>query len=91
MSALASKLYRIVRSPVAVIADAGGYTILVIRAPGRLAYRMAMLLLREGIGENIGGHGSLAIIRVKKSIDDRTLLDAIRRASFEAQRRRRRR
>ncbi len=91
VSAIASKLYRITRSPVAIIADAGDYTILVIRAPGRIAYRMAMLLLREGIGENIGGHGSLAIVRIRKGIDDKRLLDAIRRASFEAQRRRRRR
>ena len=87
VSALASKLYKITRSPVAVLADAAGYPILVIRAPGRLAYGIAMLLLREGIGENIGGHGSLAILRLKRDVEDAKLFEALRRASFEAQRR----
>ncbi len=87
VSALASKLYKITRSPVAVLADAAGYPIIVIRAPGRLAYHMAVLLLREGLGENIGGHGSLAIVRLKRDVEDSRLFEALRRISFEAQRR----
>ncbi len=85
VSALASKLYKILRSPVAVLTDAPGYTMLVIRAPGGLAYRMALLLMKEGVAENIGGHGSIAIVRLRK-IDDQRLLELLRRVSFEAQR-----
>ena len=86
VSALASKLYKILRGPVAVLADAPGYPILVVRAPGRIAYRMAMLLVKEGVAENIGGHGSLAIVRLRRDVDDAKLFEVLRRVSFEAQR-----
>ncbi|WP_244403901.1 phosphoesterase [Pyrolobus fumarii] len=91
VSALASKLYKIVRGPVAVIANAGEHSIIVIRAPGKLAYRMALLLVKKGLGDNIGGHGSLAIVRLKPEVETNKLLEELRRISFEAQRSTRRR
>jgi len=49
------------------------------------------LLAREGVVENIGGHGSIAVLRLKKDVEDSRLFELLRRVSFEAQRRRRRR
>ncbi len=91
-SALASKLYRILRQPIALLVRRDdGVELLIVRSRGSSAYRIAVGMLERGLAENIGGHSSLAVVRLRPSIDMKTLEDALRRLSFEAERARRRR
>ncbi|MEZ0290499.1 MAG: hypothetical protein ABWJ42_05350 [Sulfolobales archaeon] len=79
-SSLASNLYRIFKSPVAVLVrDSKNQDILllVIKYPGK-AYRVAEIMEREKLIESIGGHPSLAIIRFYESNLNR-ILDLLRR------------
>jgi hypothetical protein len=83
-SALASKLYRILRQPVALLVEReDGALLLIVRSRGRGAYRVAVGLLREGLAENIGGHGGLAVVRLKEGIDINELLEKLRRLSLK--------
>jgi hypothetical protein len=83
-SALASKLYRILRQPVAVLVEReDGTLLLILRSRGRGAYRVAVGLLKEGFAENIGGHGGLAVIKLKSSVNIEELLDRLRRLSLK--------
>lgn len=82
-SALASKLYKILRQPIALLHErSDGVKLLIIRAKGREAYRIAVALMKEDIAENIGGHGGLAIVRLRDSVDYDSLLDRLRKASL---------
>ena len=82
-SALASKLYKVLRQPVAVLVERDdGSRLLIIRTRGKGAYRMALGLMREGVGENVGGHSGLAIVKLKDNVDDKILLDVIRKLSL---------
>ncbi len=84
-SALASKLYKILRQPVAVLVERDdGVRLLIVRSRGESAYRLAVGLLREGLAENIGGHSSLAVARLADGVDLGRLLDALRRLSLRA-------
>jgi hypothetical protein len=84
-SALASKLYKILKQPVAVLIERDdGVKLLIVRSRGESAYRLAVGLLREGLAENIGGHSSLAVARLGSSVDLNKLIDALRRLSLKA-------
>ncbi len=84
-SALASKLYKILKQPVAVLVERDdGVRLLIVRTRGRSAYRLAVGLLEEGVAENIGGHSSLAVARLKPGVDIDRLLDVLRRLSLRA-------
>ncbi len=68
-SALASKLYKVLRQPIALLTERDdGVKLLIIRSKGASAYRIATGLLSEGIAENIGGHSSLAVVRLKDGV-----------------------
>ncbi|ALL00390.1 hypothetical protein Pyrde_0340 [Pyrodictium delaneyi] len=83
-SALASKLYKMLRQPVALLVQRDdGALLLIIRSRGRGAYRMAIGLLKEGIAENIGGHGGLAVIKLQDNIDLKVLEEKLRRLSLK--------
>ncbi|MGC9009437.1 MAG: hypothetical protein ACP5I7_02330 [Sulfolobales archaeon] len=65
-SSLASALYRIFRAPIVVsVLDPHeeNKIILIIKFPGK-AYKVATLLEREGLIENVGGHPSLVIVKL---------------------------
>jgi oligoribonuclease NrnB/cAMP/cGMP phosphodiesterase (DHH superfamily) len=82
-SALASKLYKILRQPVAVLVRRNdGSMLLIIRSRGRGAYRVAVGLLKEGIAENIGGHSGLAVIKLRDGVDVAELEKILRRLSL---------
>jgi len=82
-SALASKLYHILRQPVAVLVEReDGSLLLIIRSRGRGAYRVAVGLMKEGLAENIGGHSGLAVVRLREGLEMETLLDRLRRLSL---------
>jgi hypothetical protein len=82
-SALASKLYKVLRQPVALLVQRDdGALLLILRSRGRGAYRVAVGLMKEGIAENIGGHGGLAVVKLREDIDMAKLEQALRRLSL---------
>ncbi|MET1101528.1 MAG: DHH family phosphoesterase [Pyrodictiaceae archaeon] len=84
-SALASKLYKMLRQPLALLVERDdGVKLLIIRTKGTKAYKIAVGLLAENIAENIGGHTSLAVVRLKQGVSIDRLEEALRRLSFKA-------
>lgn len=84
-SALASKIYKMLRQPIALLIERDdGVKLLIIRSKGMKAYKIAVGLLGKGLAENIGGHTSLAVVRLKKDVDIKTLEEALRILSFKA-------
>ena len=82
-TALASKLASILRAPVALLVDTNkNHSLLVIKASRGRAYRIAKYLVGEGVAYDIAGHPNLAIVRVEKEIDKKTILDALQQALF---------
>lgn len=82
-SALASKLYKVLHQPVALLIEReDGTRLLIIRSGGRGAYRVASGLLSEGIARDIGGHSGLAIVRLAEDVDMDKLEAALRRLSL---------
>ncbi len=83
-SALASKLYKILKQPIALLVERDdGVRLLIIRARRRGAYRVAVGLMREGVAENIGGHGGLAVVKLRNDVSDEVLLEKLRRLSLK--------
>jgi len=86
-SALASKLFKILRQPVAVLIERDdGVRLLIIRSRGVKAYKIAVGLLEKGVAENIGGHSSLAVVRLRDGVEPEILEPLLRRLSFEVER-----
>ncbi|MEM0001371.1 MAG: phosphoesterase [Desulfurococcaceae archaeon] len=84
-TALASKLSLVLKAPVVMLAGTNrGYALLIIKASGGRAYRVAKYLLAEGIALDIAGHPNLAIVRVAKDIDKKNLIDALYNALYYA-------
>lgn len=84
-TALASKLSLILKAPVAMLAGTNrGYSLLIIKASGGRAYRIAKYLLAEGLALDIAGHPNLAIVRTPKDIDLKSLRDGLYNALFYA-------
>ena len=82
-SALASKLYKVLRQPVALLVQRDdGAQLLIIRTRGRGAYRIATGLMKQGFAENIGGHSGLAVVKLREGLSDRELVEALRRLSL---------
>ena len=86
-SALASKLFKILRQPVALLVERDdGVRLLIIRSRGMKAYKIAVGLLEKGVAENIGGHSSLAVVRLRDGVEPEILEPLLRRLSFEVER-----
>ncbi len=84
-TALASKIAHVVKAPVAVLfSTTRGYDLLVIKASGGVAYRIAKYLIAEGYAEDVAGHPNLAIVRVKRGVDTEGLVKALNKACFYA-------
>ncbi len=84
-TALASKISSILKAPVAVLIDTNkNYTLLIIKAPGGKAYRIAKFLVGEGLALDIGGHPNLAIVKLPKNPDKKLLIDKLREAEYYA-------
>lgn len=82
-TALASKLALILQAPVAMLAGTNrGYSLLIIKASGGRAYRIAKFLLAEGVASDIAGHPNLAIVRVDKDIDKKNLIELLYQALY---------
>jgi hypothetical protein len=82
-TALASKLALILQAPVAMLAGTNrGYSLLIIKASGGRAYRIAKFLLAEGVASDIAGHPNLAIVRVDKDVDKKNLIELLYQALY---------
>jgi len=82
-TALASKLSLILKAPVAMLAGTNrGYSLLIIKASGGRAFRVAKFLLAEGVAQDIAGHPNLAIVRVPKDIDKKSLIELLYQALY---------
>lgn len=82
-TALASKLSAILKAPVAMIASTNrGYSLLIVKAPGGRAYRVAKYLLAEGIALDIAGHPNLAIVRISKNTEIKKLVEVLHQAIY---------
>lgn len=83
-TALASKLYHILRQPVAVlVAGREDHLLLIVKAKRGGASRVARVFYDRGLVVDIGGHESLAIMRLKKGLPLETILKVLREASLK--------
>lgn len=82
-TALASKISSILKAPVAVLIDTNkNYSLLIIKASGGKAYRIAKFLVGEGLALDIAGHPNLAIVKIRKNPDKKELINKLREAEF---------
>jgi len=84
-SALASALYRKFRQPVALLVektDPSPRLLLIIRTRNKGAYKIAMGFLRDKLAEEIGGHGNIAIIRLREGIKLEEIETTLRKLSL---------
>lgn len=89
-SALASNIFKILRSPVAVlISRDDGTRLLIVRSGRGEAAKIMKLLLEKGVIEDLGGHDNIAVGRLSDDVTIKKLEEHLIRASFEALRRRR--
>ncbi len=87
-SALASSIFKILGQPVAVLLEkSDGARLLIIRSGRGEASAITDVLMEMGIVEDKGGHGNIAVARVRDDVTVKRLEDALRRAAFEAARR----
>ncbi len=83
-TALASKLYHILKQPVAVLVTGrDNYPLLIVKAKRGGANRVARVFINRGIVIDVGGHESLAIIRLKKNLPLEAILHVLREASLK--------
>jgi len=89
-SALASAIYKIVNMPVAVLFEkVDGSRLIVIRSGRGEAAGIIDELYEMGVVVDKGGHGNIAVARLDDSVTVKRLEDALRRAAFEASRKKR--
>lgn len=80
-TALASAIYRRLGSPVVLAVEAGGDDVLlVIKYPGK-AYRLAKVLLEEGVVKSLGGHTSIAIAKIPSQLLGQAI-EILKRAQY---------
>ena len=83
-TALASKLYHILKQPVAVLVEGPGNTyLLIVKAKHGGANRVAEVFVDRGVAIDVGGHASLSIIRIKPGIPLESILKILREASLK--------
>lgn len=81
-SVLVSKIASILKNPVIVWFDTNKtYSILIVKASGGRAYRVAKQLYSDGLAIDIGGHANLAVVKIPRNVDQKALMDALRRIS----------
>lgn len=82
-SALASKIASILKAPVAVLVDTNKeYTLLIIKAPRGLAYRVAKYFVGIGLAMDIAGHPNLSIIKLPKNPNIDEIIEALIQAQY---------
>ncbi|MEB3780628.1 MAG: hypothetical protein GSR85_10455 [Desulfurococcales archaeon] len=87
-SALTSAIYRILNAPVAALFEKDeGSRILIIRAGEGFAEEIMKSLHDMDIIDDIGGHGNIAVARLRDEVTIKRLETALRRAAFEANKR----
>lgn len=85
VTALASKVSSILKSPVALLANTNrDYSLLVLKASNGRAYRIAKFLVGEGVALDIAGHPNLAIVRLPKNIDKDELIQYLYKGIYYA-------
>jgi len=88
-SALASNIFKILKTPVAVLIDRDdGARLLILRSGRGEAARIMKALLERGVVEDMGGHDNIAVGRLSDEVTLKKLEEALTRASFDALRRR---
>ncbi|MEB3787461.1 MAG: phosphoesterase [Desulfurococcales archaeon] len=88
-SALTSAIYKILNTPVAALFEKeDGTRILIIRAGEGMAASIMDVLSEMEVVEEPGGHGNIAVAKLKDEVTVKRLEESLRRAAFEASRRR---
>lgn len=80
---LASKIYSILRSTLALKVSRKNYDLLIIKGKKGIPYKIAKYLHDLGLTEDVGGHESLVIIKLKKNIPNEVLELSLREASIK--------
>ena len=84
-TALASKIYGILHSPVALLVSTSeGHSLLIIRAGRGLAQRIVDYLDVQGVIVDKGGHGNIAMARIRDDVPLDKLKSLLRRAVVSA-------
>ncbi|MGB9826931.1 MAG: phosphoesterase [Thermosphaera sp.] len=85
VTALASRVSSILKSPVALLANTNrDYSLLVLKASNGRAYRIAKFLVGEGVALDIAGHPNLAIVRVPRNINKDELIQYLYKGVYYA-------
>ncbi len=69
VTSLATRISRNVRAPVALLAKLGEDTILVIRTRNNAAKLIGDELVEKGLAVDVGGHGNLAVVKLRRDHD----------------------
>ncbi|MCE4617349.1 MAG: phosphoesterase [Desulfurococcales archaeon] len=84
-TALASRIYSIVKTPVALlVTSSGGGTLLIVRASRGMAQRIIDYLDAQGLIEDKGGHGNLAMAKLRDDVTIEKLEFILRRATIRS-------
>lgn len=77
VTSLATRISRNLRAPVALLATLGNSSILVIKTRNNSAMIIGNSLVEEGLAIDVGGHGMIAVVRLKGDFDLKKLKEIL--------------
>lgn len=77
VTSLATRISRNLRAPVALLASLGNSSILVIKTRNNSAMIIGNSIVEEGIGVDVGGHGMIAVVKLKSDFDMKKLKEIL--------------
>lgn len=81
VTSLATKISRTLKAPVTLLANLGDSPILVIRTRNNSAIIIGNSLVEEGLAVDVGGHGSIVVVKLKKDFDLKKVKEVLIRYS----------
>jgi single-stranded DNA-specific DHH superfamily exonuclease len=81
VTSLVTRISRNLRAPVALLANLGNSSILVIKTRNNSAMIIGNSLVEEGLAIDVGGHGMIAVVKLKNDFDLKKLKEVLIRYS----------
>lgn len=77
VTSLATRISRNLRAPVALLATLGNSSILVIKTRNNSAMIIGNSMVEEGLAIDVGGHGMIAVVKLKNDFDLKKLKEIL--------------
>lgn len=77
VTSLATRLSRSLKSPVALLSTLGDSTILVLKTRNNSAMIIGNVMVDEGLAVDVGGHGMIAVVKLKDEPDIKKLKEIL--------------